>query len=271
MPQQAAAALLSDTRTRTPDQLRAAPIPATCFRIAMALGSDFVKFEILSDGTSLPVEKSFSKPTSIRDLKMKLELLTGKSYDSMRIALLSDGSSFSDNIASDDNRSLQSYLPQVWEKLTLRVSGTDTTDEDMTSDGVPKFELSDEAYEQRGESLRKFKMQQKLGRFDPEKAAADQQQLEQEEREVNRRMKVGDRCEVRVVGVPTRRGTVMFIGRTDFKAGLWVGVKYDEPVGKNDGSVSAHRYFQCQANYGSFVKPEHVTAGDFPEDDPFAD
>lgn len=233
--------------------------------------SDFVKFEILSDGSSLTVEKSFARTSCIRDLKMKLELLTGKLSDGMKIALLSDDKCLVDDMGSDDSRSLSSYLPDTWDKLVLRVSGPDLNAGDDISDAVPKFELSDEAYEQRSESLRKFKMEQKLGRFDPNRNVSPQKELQEQEHDIRQRLAVGNRCQVQVDGAPTRIGTVMFIGATNFKPGIWIGVKYDEPVGKNDGSVSGHRYFECQDKYGSFVKPEHVTAGHFPEEDPFAE
>jgi tubulin-specific chaperone B len=44
---------------------------------------------------------------------------------------------------------------------------------------------------------------------------------------------VGDRCEVEP---GAKRGTVKFVGRAEaLGRGFWVGVQYDEPLGKHDG------------------------------------
>ena len=68
---------------------------------------------------------------------------------------------------------------------------------------------------------------------------------------------------------PTRRGHIRFVGTIPSLPGLrdapWVGVALDEPFGKNDGSVNGEHYFQCEKNYGVFVRPERIEAGDFPE------
>ena len=50
---------------------------------------------------------------------------------------------------------------------------------------------------------------------------------------------VGSRCQVESAEEGLyKRGTVRFVGPTKFgnSVGLWVGVEYDEPFGKNDGS-----------------------------------
>lgn len=108
-----------------------------------------------------------------------------------------------------------------------------------------------------------FLKQNKLGRFDEEKMKLKQQEEEQETK-LAENIKVGDRCEIQN---PTRRGEVMHVGPVHFKDGIWVGIKYDEPLGKNDGSVKGKRYFDCKPNYGGFVRPSAVKVGDYPEID----
>lgn len=64
------------------------------------------------------------------------------------------------------------------------------------------------------------------------------------------------------------KGTLRFVGLTQFSAGKWAGVELDEPLGKNDGQVQGHRYFQCEPNFGVFVRVSQVkslTSGASPE------
>jgi tubulin-specific chaperone B len=50
-----------------------------------------------------------------------------------------------------------------------------------------------------------------------------------------------------------------------------VGVRFDEPFGRNDGSVKGVRLFDAPPGHGAFVRPDKVQAGDFPPLDDFSD
>ena len=80
-------------------------------------------------------------------------------------------------------------------------------------------------------------------------------------------MKVGDRCEVTLGG---KRGVVQYVGKiSQIAPGWWIGVQYDEPVGKNDGTVKGRRFFECPPKYGGFLRPDKLQVGDYPELDIF--
>lgn len=110
----------------------------------------------------------------------------------------------------------------------------------------------------------------KLGKYNPDYLKQrEQENLEKEqqdniEKELIDKMEIGQRCCIRLPNKPTQFGTVMYTGRLDDKNGYWVGVKYDEPYGKHDGSLNGKRYFETLPKYGSFVTPSAVEIGDFP-------
>ena len=147
----------------------------------------------------------------------------------------------------------------------------------MDTTGVEKYTMPESEYEKKTDSVLSWKKAQKLGRFDPNTAAhseARKAALEDEARE--REIEVGKRC--RVGEDDTRRGQVMYMGEVPEipGEGLWVGIRLDDPVGKNDGSVGGKRYWShghCSEatagmKYGVFVRPNRVEMGEWP---PFND
>jgi len=49
-------------------------------------------------------------------------------------------------------------------------------------------------------------------------------------------------------------GILLFVGKTEFKDGIWYGIRlFNEGQGKNDGSVNGVYYFDCPPSSGVFV------------------
>jgi len=55
------------------------------------------------------------------------------------------------------------------------------------------------------------------------------------------------------------RGKIAHLGTTQFATGEWIGIILDEPKGRNNGTVNGVTYFNCEANYGVFVKMDSPT------------
>uniref|UniRef100_A0A8V5GZ86 Uncharacterized protein n=1 Tax=Melopsittacus undulatus TaxID=13146 RepID=A0A8V5GZ86_MELUD len=202
-------------------------------------------------------------------LQCKLELVVGSPASCMELELYGTDDELLGRLDCDEAL-LGSY--ELWDGCRVHVidrSGARIGEYEDVSQ-VEKYEMTESDYDKRPESVRSFLRQRQWGRFDAEAAERREQQLRQrreQEAALAAALPVGTRCLVRVPGQPSRRGTVMYVGQTDFKPGHWVGVRYDEPLGKHDGSVGSRRYFECPPKYGAFVKPQSVTPGDFPEEE----
>eukprot|EP00051_Salpingoeca_urceolata_P024587 m.433669 g.433669 ORF g.433669 m.433669 type:complete len:2065 (-) comp20251_c1_seq2:318-6512(-) len=53
-------------------------------------------------------------------------------------------------------------------------------------------------------------------------------------------------------------GTLRFFGKHAIQPGLRCGVELDLPEGRNNGTVSGHKYFECQENHGLLCAPRKV-------------
>ncbi|VDK34174.1 unnamed protein product [Taenia asiatica] len=232
----------------------------------------YISLLISSSATAMSCEKRFLLNTLLSKFKENLVLITGCDNKTMKLELRDENEKFVKEL-TDDSKTLE----ELGLKSGYHVHVTDPNveaglyDNIMGQDVEDRFKLSDEQYAERKDTILAWKKQHNLGEFrevDPEeRKAAEEAKLAREaaDRKLIESMKIGDRCEVRVPKQPTKRGEIAFLGETKFKEGVWVGVKYDEPLGRNDGSVDGYRYFECQPKYGAFVRPNFVEVGDFPE------
>jgi len=229
--------------------------------------AQIVTLHVRCSSNGVRSERRFDRGHTVGMIKGKLEMITGATAGLMELRL-DDADGHKIGVLSDDSKMLGAY--PVEDYCTLMVVDNDVTShanefEDLSK--VEKFEITDEEYSKQRNTVRAFKERNKMGRFNPEfqaqqEEAAAAKAIEGEADAAG--MKVGMRCQVRE---GAKRGEVMHVGKTLFAAGWWIGIKYDEPLGKNDGTVKGKSYFTCMPKYGGFVRPDKVECGDFPEED----
>ncbi|KAG0629618.1 hypothetical protein M758_1G117200 [Ceratodon purpureus] len=219
--------------------------------------------------------------TTIEAIKERLRDRCGTAVESMYLQLYDDDNNKICDLV-EDFRPLGYYSPFDG----FRIHIIDKNPTSLSAGGwledtslVEKYTISEESYNNREDTYRKYRLK-KLAE-DPTWSLAKEianrkgetyvapEITDDYQADIAANIKVGNRCEVDPGG---KRGEVKFVGKADtLAAGYWVGVQYDEPVGKHDGVVKGKRFFTCLPGHGSMLRPEKVKVGDFPERDPFED
>ncbi|XP_058214358.1 tubulin-folding cofactor B [Rhododendron vialii] len=214
---------------------------------------------------SFSTDVRFSLQLTVKAVKEKMWKKCGTSVNSMGLELYDDmGAKISE--LSDNSRPLGFYSPQDGYRLHV----IDFDPSSVTSGGwledtslVEKYKISEEAYDKLDGTFRRFKG--KLAHQNP--SAHETKIPDNYVEELCAKIKVGDRCQVEP---GEKRGVVKFVGQAEtLGPGFWIGVQYDEPLGKHDGMVKGTRFFDCPLLHGAMVRPDKVQVGDYPERDLF--
>ncbi|OBA19547.1 hypothetical protein METBIDRAFT_79558 [Metschnikowia bicuspidata var. bicuspidata NRRL YB-4993] len=214
-----------------------------------------------SDLTS--AERKISPGWTLAYLKKRLEPTTGISAAFQLLQYYPDSNSNKFTIltcANEEDTLLEQFAIVPYSRIHVEDTDPDSKLSQLFDEtSEPGFQLSEEEYARRKDSVLQWKKDQQLGRYDP--------LFEQAQQAVH----LGDRC--RVINIEgERRGEVKFVGKIsvlDDGKSPWIGIEFDEPAGKNDGLIGDQRFFQAKPGHGSFVRPNKVEVGDFPELDPF--
>jgi len=234
-----------------------------------------VPLQVISENAAS--ERRITPSWTIGQLKARLEPITGVPPLSQKLTLRVKGRETVAIEANDEeNTRLTSFPLTPYAELHVTDTRPPGARENYTdTSGTEKYIMPEEEYAKKTDSVLAWKKAQKLGRFDPNAPDHEQAKIQAMQNEVESRgITVGRRC--RVGGDDDRRGEVKYVGEVEEipnGKGPWVGVQLDEPVGKNDGSISGKRYWgeQSSLKHGVFVRPERVEVGDWPVKDDLED
>lgn len=158
----------------------------------------------------------------------------------------------------EDNALLGSY--PLENGMRLHIIDKFSIRNELDFGAVEKYEISTEEYAKKTDTVRAFLQKNKLGSFEKyfefyavtdlqfkgqynEDYIKKKEQHEQEEKNKAESIEINSRCKVTIPNAPSRFGKVMYAGKVEGLSGYWIGVYYDEPLGKNNGTLVNLRFF----------------------------
>lgn len=171
---------------------------------------------------------------------------------------------------SNDQNTLAHYGPQEGYTIHVVESTPSLISQLEDVSQVEKYQISEEEYNKRDDTFRKFKTE--MEKVDPTFMKKSGNTIPADfQKDVADQVVVGQRCEI-VLG--SRRGEVKYVGKVpELAPGFWVGIQLDEPTGDSDGSVKGflRSYFTVPGGtkFGIFVRPKDAQFGEFPPLDDF--
>lgn len=220
----------------------------------------FIESEFVSTSKNFPDNILYNK------LCEKLYKLTGIELDDMNIQVtytykpdqLVDLNTSSSNIDLSNIEKIK-ILDTNDNSLINQLKRYETNKNDADHNNNNAFQLSEEEYLKKKDSVLNWKKNNRLGRFDPVyNEQLEQNRLLQQQQIQN--LELNQRCLVKSSTGPRteRRGWLRYIGKIPEinNDDIWCGIEFDKPNGKNDGSIRGKQYFgPLKPNYGGFVKP----------------
>jgi tubulin-specific chaperone B len=260
------------------------------------MGADHLQYKGLAEGEVLVLLTHSNLPMKFPDIRLDLhmtiervkerfKLHVGTPVDHQRLILRDNGR---DMMELTDNTKMLGYYSVV---AGNEIHVIDTDPYSLSRGGgltdvslVEKYRMNDEDYDKRKDSMRNYIKEQRAKNPDfklkpkgmttmgktpegmfgatPEgEGASAPEEIPGIESVVG--VEIGMRCEVQP---GARRGVIMWVGESEaLKPGYWVGVKLDEPLGMNNGTIKGMKLFECGENHGSMCRGKNVTVGDFPD------
>lgn len=241
----------------------------------MFTNSSLIRLNITHSHTkTILAEQRFYSYSKIYELKSHLSKKYGTLPEYMKLKLIKNSNSNSNTLTKnntivleDEEKSLEEYNVNDYD--TIHVIDTNPNSvmvinnfDDVST--VKKYEISEEDYDKRDNTVRKFRQNLEKNSDYVEMIKKNKGETYEEQA---KSFEIGKRC---LLGDGTRRGEIAYIGKVPtLEHGYFIGVKLDEPSGDCDGTVGGKEYFKCEHQFGVFVRPDFVKMGDFPPEDIF--